>query len=101
MAQCGPGPAGAEGRGTHPLFCFLRVDFVLVVLHCAVKKEALQIPKKWCCDSLRGLRSVSGALSWLPAAARADPGCLGENEFSSNALGRSKSNLYGHKQGCW
>lgn len=84
-----PVPLARKG-GEHTCFLFawfLRVDFVPVLLHCGVEKEALQLPEKWRCDSLRGPRPVSGALSRLPTAAWADPGCLGENEFSSNALG--------------
>ncbi|KAK2519092.1 hypothetical protein Q9233_012145 [Columba guinea] len=45
--------------------CSARVDFVLVVLRCAVKKEALQIPKKWCCDSLRGLRKLCFSVAFI------------------------------------
>lgn len=76
------------GEHTCLFVCFLRrVDFVPVPLCCGMEKEALQLPEKWCCDSLCSPGPVPGALSWLPTAARADPGCLGENEFSSNALG--------------
>lgn len=75
------------GEHTCLFVYFLRVDFIPVLLHCGTEKEALQLPEKWCRESLHGLRPVPGALSWLPTAAWADPGCLGENEFSSNALG--------------
>lgn len=80
----------ARKGGEHTCFlfvCFLRVDFLLVLLCCGAEKEALRLSEKWCCDCLRGPRPVPGALSRLPTAARADPGCLGENGFLSNALG--------------
>lgn len=53
---------GGEHTCLLVFFIFLRVDFVLVLLCCGVK-EALQLPEKWCCDSLCGPRPVPGALS--------------------------------------
>lgn len=105
MTQCGPGPAGVEGRGTELLVYLFSKSRLCPgpVPCCGVGKEACQLPEKRHCNSLCGLRSVPGVLSWLPTASWADPGCLGENEFSSHALGWADINwaFMNMKHGCW
>lgn len=91
------------GEQTCLFICFLKVDFVLILFCCGVGKEACQLPEKSHCDSLCGLKSVPGVLSGLPTASWADPGCLGENEFSSHALGWADINraFMNMKHDCW
>lgn len=94
---------GREGNRPAYFICFLRVDFVLVLFCCGVEREARQLPEKRHCDSLCSLRSAPGFLSRLPTALWADLGCLGENEFSSHALGWADINpaFVNLKHGCW
>lgn len=91
------------GEQTYLFICFLRVDFVLVLFRCGVEKEARHLAEKRHCDSLCSLRSVPGVLSRLPTTSWADLECLGENDFSSRALGWADINqaFMNSKHGCW
>lgn len=91
------------GEQTCLFICFLRVDFVLVLFRCGVEKEARHLSEKRHCDSLCSLRSAPGVLSRLPTASWADLECLGENDFSTHALGWADTNraFMNLKHGCW